>query len=558
MEFRKNDLVTLEIEDCGIDGEGIGKADGFTVFVKDAVIGDTVTAKIIKAKKNYGYGRLMEVLKPSPYRVEPKCEFARQCGGCQLQALSYDQQLVFKTNKVKGHLERIGGFTDIPMEPIIGMDELFHYRNKAQFPVGRNKEGKIVTGFYAGRTHNIIENRDCALGVAENKEVLDRVIAHMEKYGIEPYNEATGKGLVRHVLIRYGYFTKEVMVCLILNGNKIPKEEQLVKSLCEIPGMTSITINVNKKHSNVILGEEIRLLWGQEYITDRIGDISYQISPLSFYQVNPMQTQKLYAKALEYADLHGQETVWDLYCGIGTISLFLAQKAKFVRGVEIVPAAIENAKENAKLNGLENTEFFVGKAEEVLPREYKKNGVYADVIVVDPPRKGCDETLLETMIEMNPERIVYVSCDSATLARDLKYLCERGYELRKVCPVDQFGMTVHVETVVLLSHKKPDGHINVKIEFGEGEGKVPLDNIAKRAETYKPKERVTYKMIKEYIEAKYGFKVHTAYIAEVKRDLGLPMYDAFNAVEELKQPRKHPTAEKVEAIKDALKHFEVI
>ncbi len=558
MEFRKNDLVTLEIEDCGIDGEGIGKADGFTVFVKDAVIGDTVTAKIIKAKKNYGYGRLMEVLKPSPYRVEPKCEFARQCGGCQLQALSYDQQLVFKTNKVKGHLERIGGFTDIPMEPIIGMDELFHYRNKAQFPVGRNKEGKIVTGFYAGRTHNIIENRDCALGVAENKEVLDRVIAHMEKYGIEPYNEATGKGLVRHVLIRYGYFTKEVMVCLILNGNKIPKEEQLVKSLCEIPGMTSITINVNKKHSNVILGEEIRLLWGQEYITDRIGDISYQISPLSFYQVNPMQTQKLYAKALEYADLHGEETVWDLYCGIGTISLFLAQKAKFVRGVEIVPAAIENAKENAKLNGLENTEFFVGKAEEVLPREYKKNGVYADVIVVDPPRKGCDETLLETMIEMNPERIVYVSCDSATLARDLKYLCERGYELRKVCPVDQFGMTVHVETVVLLSHKKPDGHINVKVEFGEGEGKVPLDNIAKRAEEYKPKERVTYKMIKEYIEAKYGFKVHTAYIAEVKRDLGLPMYDAPNAVEELKQPRKHPTAEKVEAIKDALKHFEVI
>ena len=558
MEFRKNDLVTLEIEDCGIDGEGIGKADGFTVFVKDAVIGDTVTAKIIKAKKNYGYGRLMEVLKPSPYRVEPKCEFARQCGGCQLQALSYDQQLVFKTNKVKGHLERIGGFTDIPMEPIIGMDELFHYRNKAQFPVGRNKEGKIVTGFYAGRTHNIIENRDCALGVAENKEVLDRVIAHMEKYGIEPYNEATGKGLVRHVLIRYGYFTKEVMVCLILNGNKLPKEEQLVKSLCEIPGMTSITINVNKKRINVILGEEICLLWGQEYITDRIGDISYQISPLSFYQVNPMQTQKLYAKALEYADLHGQETVWDLYCGIGTISLFLAQKAKFVRGVEIVPAAIENAKENAKLNGLENTEFFVGKAEEVLPREYKKNGVYADVIVVDPPRKGCDETLLETMVEMNPERIVYVSCDSATLARDLKYLCERGYELRKVCPVDQFGMTIHVETVVLLSHKKPDGHINVKVEFGEGEGKVPLDNIVKRAEEYKPKERVTYKMIKEYIEAKYGFKVHTAYIAEVMRDLGLPMYDAPNAVEELKQPRKHPTAEKVEAIKDALKYFEVI
>ena len=545
MEFRKNDLVTLEIEDCGIDGEGIGKADGFTVFVKDAVIGDTVTAKIIKAKKNYGYGRLMEVLKPSPYRVEPKCEFARQCGGCQLQALSYDQQLVFKTNKVKGHLERIGGFTDIPMEPIIGMDELFHYRNKAQFPVGRNKEGKIVTGFYAGRTHNIIENRDCALGVAENKEVLDRVIAHMEKYGIEPYNEATGKGLVRHVLIRYGYFTKEVMVCLILNGNKIPKEEQLVKSLCEIPGMTSITINVNKKRSNVILGEEICLLWGQEYITDRIGDISYQIYPLSCYQVNPMQTQKLYAKALEYADLHGQETVWDLYCGIGTISLFLAQKAKFVRGVEIVPAAIENAKENAKLNGLENTEFFVGKAEEVLPREYKKNGVYADVIVVDPPRKGCDETLLETMIEMNPERIVYVSCDSATLARDLKYLCERGYELRKVCPVDQFGMTVHVETVCLLSKLNAKQHIEVDIHMDE----LDLTDAEKKA---------TYSEIKEYVLEHTGLKVSSLYIAQVKQKCGIIERENYNKPksDDAKQPQCPPDKEK--AIKEALKHFGMI
>lgn len=546
MEFRKNDLVTLEIEDCGIDGEGIGKADGFTVFVKDAVIGDTVTAKIIKAKKNYGYGRLMEVLKPSPYRVEPKCEFARQCGGCQLQALSYDQQLVFKTNKVKGHLERIGGFTDIPMEPIIGMDELFHYRNKAQFPVGRNKEGKIVTGFYAGRTHNIIENRDCALGVAENKEVLDRVIAHMEKYGIEPYNEATGKGLVRHVLIRYGYFTKEVMVCLILNGNKIPKEEQLVKSLCEIPGMTSITINVNKKHSNVILGEEIRLLWGQEYITDRIGDISYQISPLSFYQVNPMQTQKLYAKALEYADLHGEETVWDLYCGIGTISLFLAQKAKFVRGVEIVPAAIENAKENAKLNGLENTEFFVGKAEEVLPREYKKNGVYADVIVVDPPRKGCDETLLETIVEMNPERIVYVSCDSATLARDLKYLCERGYELRKVCPVDQFGMTVHVETVVLLSKGEVDSK-KIRVEFS-------LEDM----DMSEFQDGATYPQIKEYVLEHTGLKVSNLYISQIKRKCGIGVGKNYNLPksEDSRQPQCPPEKEK--AIREAFKYFGMI
>ena len=540
MEYRKNDIVTLKIEDCGIDGEGIGKADGFTVFVKDAVIGDTVRAKIMKAKKNYGYGRLEEIITPSPDRVEPKCQFARQCGGCQLQALSYEKQLEFKTSKVRGHLERIGGFTDIPMEKILGMDQPFHYRNKAQFPVGKSKDGRIITGFYAGRTHSIIENRDCALGVTRNKEVLDRVIAHMEKFHIQPYDENTGKGLVRHVLIRYGFFTDEMMVCLIINGEKLPGEEALVKSLRQIPEAVSVMVNVNKKRNNVILGEKVRLLWGQPYITDKIGEISYQISPLSFFQVNPYQTGRLYGKALEYAQLSGNETVWDLYCGIGTISLFLAQKAKMVRGVEIIPAAIENAKENARLNGFDNTEFFVGKAEEVLPEQFARTGERADVIVVDPPRKGCDETLLSTIIKMQPDRVVYVSCDSATLARDLKYLCERGYELKKVCPVDMFPNTVSVETVVLLSHKKPDGHINVKVEFGEGEGKVPLDNIAKRAESYKPKERVTYKMIKEYIEAKYGFKVHTAYIAEVTRDLGLPMYDAPNAVEELKQPRNGP------------------
>ena len=558
MEYRKNDIVTLEIVDCGTDGEGIGKADGFTVFVKDAVIGDTIMAKIMKAKKNYGYGRLMEILKPSPYRVEPVCLSARQCGGCQLQAVSYEEQKVFKEKKLRGHLERIGGFTEFPMEPLIGMDDPYHYRNKAQFPVGRNKEGRIVTGFYAGRTHAIIENRDCALGIPQNKDVLDRVIAHMEKYNIAPYDEATGKGLVRHIFVRYGFFTGELMVCLIINGQDLPHQRELVEKLCEIPGMTSISLNMNKKRSNVILGDKVKTIWGEDYITDKIGDISYEISPLSFFQVNPKQTWKLYSKALEYADLHGEETVWDLYCGIGTISLFLAQKAKFVRGVEIVPAAIEDAKRNAQINHIENVEFFVGKAEEVLPREYEKNGVYADVIVVDPPRKGCDEMLLKTILKMQPKRVVYVSCDSATLARDLRFLCDNGYELKKVCGVDQFPQTVHVETVVLLSHKKADSYIHIDVEFGEGEGKIPVDSIAKRAEAYKPKEKVTYKMIKEYIEAKYGFKVHTAYIAEVKRNLGLPMYDAPNAVEELKQPRKHPTPEKVEAIKDALRYFAVI
>ena len=558
MSYRKNDVLTVEIEDIGHDGAGIGKVDGYPLFIKDAVIGDVVEVKVMKAKKNYGYAKLLKIITPSASRVEPLCPYAKQCGGCQIQMMSYEEQLRFKENKVRNNLKRIGGFEEIPMEPILGMKNPFYYRNKAQFPVGYDKEGNLITGFYAGRTHSIINNRRCYLGVSENELVLNQVLDWMERNHISAYEEESGKGLIRHVLIRYGFTTKEVMVCLVVNGAGIPAKEDLIEGLRTIPGMTSITISSNTKQTNVIMGEKITLLWGQPYITDFIGNIQYQISPLSFYQVNPAQTKRLYETALEYAGLSGDETVWDLYCGIGTISLFLAQRAKQVYGVEIIPAAIEDAKRNARLNQIENAQFFVGKAEEVLPEKYEKEQIYADVIVVDPPRKGCEESVLDTMVQMEPKRIVYVSCDSATLARDLKYLCERGYEMKKVKAIDQFPQTEHVETVVLLSHKKPDGHINVKVEFGEGEGKVPLDNIAKRAEEYKPKERVTYKMIKEYIEAKYGFKVHTAYIAEVKRDLGLPMYDAPNAVEELKQPRKHPTAEKVEAIKDALKHFEVI
>ena len=567
--MNKNDIVTVEITDIGVSGEGIGHVDGYTLFIKDAVIGDVVEAKVMKAKKNYGYARLMKVITPSEYRVEPKCAFARRCGGCQIQEMSYDRQLVFKDQKIRGNLERIGGFTkdqiDTVMQPVVGMEHPFGYRNKAQFPFGTDKEGNPITGFYAGRTHDIIANTDCALGVEQNKEILEIILQYMRENKIKSYDEKTGKGLIRHVLIRYGFKTKEIMVCLVVNGKKLPKAERLIEKLIQIEGMTSITISPNTRRDNVIMGDSYEILWGQGYITDYIGNVKYQISPLSFYQVNPVQTEKLYGLALEYADLKGDETVWDLYCGIGTISLFLAQKAKQVYGVEIVPQAIDDAKENAKINAIDNAEFFVGKSEEVLPeyyaeyeREHNGETAHADVIVVDPPRKGCDETLLETIVKMQPEKVVYVSCDSATLARDLKYLCANGYEIRMCRGVDQFPQSVHVETVVLLSHKKPDGHINVKVEFGEGEGKVPLDNIAKRAEEYKPKERVTYKMIKEYIEAKYGFKVHTAYIAEVKRDLGLPMYDAPNAVEELKQPRKHPTAEKVEAIKDALKHFNIV
>ena len=462
--FKKNDTVTIEITDMGIDGEGIGKVDGFTLFVKDALIGDVAEVKVMKAKKSYGYARLMKLVTPSPDRVEPVCSVARQCGGCQIQALSYAKQLEFKQNKVRGNLIRIGGFDealiDEIMEPIGGMEEPFHYRNKAQYPVGTDKEGNLIAGFYAGRTHQIIPNLDCALGDTGNKEILEKILAFMKEYGLTAYNEETGKGLVRHVLIRKGFTTKEIMVCLVINGKKLPHSEALAAVLAEIPGMTSITYSINQENTNVIMGEVICPVWGQTFITDYIGNVKYQISPLSFYQVNPVQTEVLYGQALQYAGLTGEETVWDVYCGIGTISLFLAQKAKKVYGVEIVPQAIEDARKNAKLNGIENAEFFVGKAEDVLPQYYKDyakahpgENAHADVIVVDPPRKGCEESVLETMVHMQPERIVYVSCDSATLARDLKYLCENGYGLEKVRAVDMFPHTGHVETVVLMSRK---------------------------------------------------------------------------------------------------------
>ena len=564
LNLKKNQEVSLTIEDFTKEGEGLGKYQGFPLFVKDTVIGDEVKVSITKLKKNYGYARLVEIIKPSEDRVTPLCPVARQCGGCKLQQISYDKQLHFKKGLVEGCLTRIGGFEkeDIEqkMEPVYGMKEPWHYRNKAQFPVGYDKEGNLVAGFYAGRTHSIVANTNCAIQAKVTHLIVEKVLTYMRENKISAYDEKNHSGLIRHILTRVGFTTGEIMVCLIVNGTakQLKNINKLVDKLKEIEGMTSIIVNTNTDKTNKILGLHCETVWGQDYIEDYIGDIKYQIGPLSFYQVNPQQTKVLYSKALEYADLKGQELVWDLYCGIGTISLFLAQKAKQVYGVEIIKEAIDDARRNATLNHMDNVEFFVGKAEEIVPAQYEKTGIHPDVIVVDPPRKGCDAALLNTMLDMAPERIVYVSCDPATLARDLKILCAEKYTLEKVAVVDQFSHSVHVETVVLLSHKKPDGHINVKVEFGEGEGKVPLDNIVKRAEEYKPKERVTYKMIKEYIEAKYGFKVHTAYIAEVKRDLGLPMYDAPNAVEELKQPRKHPTAEKVEAIKDALKHFEVI
>ena len=491
MEFQKNQLFTTEIIDMSTEGEGIGKIDGYPFFIKDTIIGDQVEFRAIKLKKNYGYGRLEKVISPSPFRVAPPCSFHRQCGGCQIQAMSYEQQLIFKQNKVRNNLLRIGGFQkemlDQIMEPIVGMEEPFRYRNKAQYPIGVDKEGNPVAGFYAGRTHSIIANTKCLLGVDENQTILEIILQYMKEFHVSAYDEESGRGQVRHVLIRKGFTSGEIMVCLVIQKKKsgkseewLPYQEELIRILTAIPGMTSISVSINCEKTNVIMGDEIHTLWGKERINDtifvrdvdncfaRTGDgITFSISPLSFYQVNPVQTEKLYSLALSYAGLTGQESVWDLYCGIGTISLFLSGKASKVYGVEVVPQAIEDARQNAINNGITNAEFFVGKAEEVLPEFYRsKDGVlgsegeigqdrenmlHPDVIVVDPPRKGCDEMCLNTMLKMAPDRIVYVSCDSATLARDLRILCDGGYELKRVRPVDLFAQTVHVETCVLLT-----------------------------------------------------------------------------------------------------------
>lgn len=450
----KNDQVEITIEDIGAEGEGIGKYQGYTLFVKDTAMGDRALVQVTKAGKTYGYARLIKLIASSPYRVEPRCPIAAKCGGCQLQHIDYEKQLEYKENKVRNCLTRIGGFENVAMEPICGMEEPFYYRNKSQFPVGRGKDGRVVIGFYAGRTHSIIDTEHCYIGAEVNDKIISFMRSFIEKYKLEPYDEAEHKGLIRHIITRVGYSTGEIMVCLVINGTKLPHKEELVQGLLKIEGMTSICLNVNRDKTNVILGNEIIPIWGEPYITDRIGSVSYRISPLSFYQVNPVQTKKLYDIALEYADLHGDETVWDLYCGIGTISLYMAAKAKKVYGVEIVPQAIEDAKVNASINSINNAEFFVGAAEEVLPRKYKEENIYADVIVVDPPRKGCDQSLLDTIISMAPKRVVYVSCDPATLARDLKILCEKDYKLVKVRAVDQFGHSVHVETVALLEREK--------------------------------------------------------------------------------------------------------
>ena len=570
MAYEKNDMVTVTIEDVGMEGEGIGKIDGFPLFIKDAVVGDTVEAKIIKSKKNYAYARVEKVVTPSPFRVEPPCKSHRQCGGCQIQALSYDRQLAFKQDKVRNNLLRIGGFSeaevDRVMEPVVGMENPLRYRNKAQYPFGTDKQGNPITGFYAGRTHSIIPNTECYLGRKENWEILQTILVYMKEYHVNAYDEETGKGLIRHVLIRTGFYTGEIMVCLVINykGKKesyLPQQDKLLEKLALINGMTSVSVSINTERTNVIMGKEIHTIWGSDTITDKIRvrdtekedmpytgeELTFSISPLSFYQVNPMQTEKLYSLALEYAGLTGKESVWDLYCGIGTISLFMALRAKEVYGVEIIPQAIDDARQNAVRNHIANAEFFVGKAEEVLPAAYEKEESHPDVIVVDPPRKGCDEKCLDTILKMAPSRIVYVSCDSATLARDLKLLCAGGYRLERVRPVDQFAHTVHVETVALLSKlHEAKHHVNVRLDMDE------MDLTAAES-------KATYEEIKKYVaEHNDGMKVSNLYIAQVKRKCGIEVGENFNLPKSEDSRQPQCPKEKEDAIVEALKAFKMV
>ena len=551
-EISKNSFATVEITDLSSEGMGIGRVNGMAVFVPKSAVGDKLKIKFTKVKSHHAFAIIDEIITPSLDRVLPDCSASRLCGGCVTRHITYQSETALKQKRVEETMRRIGG-VEISANDIL-VSSPVRYRNKAQYPV---RDG--VLGFYAPHSHRCVPCNDCLLQPQEFTALCNEFKNFISEYRITSYNEETKKGLVRHFYIRKGFVTGEIQVVVVINGDTFPHIDMLCNRFKEICGdnLKSVVINKNTKNTNVILGDTCQTVYGNDYICDILCGVKVRLSPHSFYQVNHSAATLLYKKAGEYAKAK-DAVVLDLYCGTGTIGLSMAKEAKQIIGVEIVEAAVLDAKVNAKENGIHNAEFICADATKAAQMLEKRN-LKPDVVILDPPRKGCDKDLLYTVANnFSPERIVYVSCDVATLARDIKILGELGYAIKEYTPVDLFPRTAHVETVVMLSHKKPDSVINVKVEFGEGEGKVPLDNIAKRAEAYKPKERVTYKMIKEYIEEKYGFKVHTAYIAEVKRDLGLPMYDAPNAVEELKQPRKHPTPEKVEAIKDALKHFEVI
>ena len=645
--YKKNDLVALEITDLTEEGQGVGKCDGLVFFVKGSVMGDVVEAKILKVKKNYAYAKVEKLLEASPYRVTPLCPVAGKCGGCQLQHLSYEKELAWKEDRIAQSLIRIAGIPEEEVhakgEGILG-GKTERYRNKAQYPVQNGKgirEEKtagggapvknkkeseneqesyepLCMGFYGFHSHRIIETKDCLINSAENPLILRCIKNWAREYQIPGYEEETGKGLLRHIFLRKGFSTGEILICLVLNGKSLPHGKELWEKLqglslsaeevglqrgedvscgmdaqseadgrcgvdtereadihCgvdaqseadvhygknrKVPGkIVGLSMNINEGRGNAILGRETLCLYGKDSIEDKIGELSFSISVPSFYQVNPVQTEKIYGKALEYAALTGEETVWDCYCGIGTISLFLAQKAKQVYGLEIVPEAIENAKKNAEKNGLYNTEFYVGAAEEVLPKwveEQKRElsakgadrgiGDMVDVVSLDPPRKGCDEACLSAVLELSPKRIVYVSCDPGSLARDIKYLGEGGYKLEKWVGIDNFPRTGHVETVALLSKLDVDKHIDVEIKLDE----LDLTSAESKA---------TYAEIQEYVWGKYELKVSTLCIAQVKKKCGIKLREHYNKSKKENQVIPQCTPKKEKIIVEALNHFKMI
>ncbi|OIJ18668.1 23S rRNA (uracil-5-)-methyltransferase RumA [Anaerobacillus alkalidiazotrophicus] len=449
----KNEIVEVIIEDLTHEGAGVAKIDGYALFIPKALPGERARVKVIKVNKGYGFGKLIEVIEKSDERIDDiPCPIFQNCGGCQLQHLSYEGQLKQKQKQVRDVLERIGKITDVTVHPTLGMSEPWRYRNKAQVPFA-DREGGLVAGFYQERSHEIIDMNACLIQHEENDKVVQAVKEVASKFGVRGYDEKSHKGTLRHVVARYGVNTGQLMVVLVTRSKELPNKTNLIEEIREkLPNVTSIVQNINTKRTNVIFGDQTVVLWGEDYIYDMIGDVKFAISARSFYQVNPEQTKVLYDKALDYAELNGSETVIDAYCGIGTISLFLAQKAKHVYGVEIVPEAIDDAKRNAKLNGMTNVDFAVGGAEKVIPWWYTQ-GIRADTIVVDPPRKGCDDALLDTIIKMKPKRVVYVSCNPATLARDLRVLEDGGYKTVEVQPVDMFPHTTHVECCSLLIYE---------------------------------------------------------------------------------------------------------
>ena len=540
--LKKNDRIKLNIESCSSNGSGVGHHEGMAVFVPATAVGDEITAHILKVKKTYAYAKVESVLTPSPDRIDAECPVYLKCGGCVFSHMVYSAETKIKASHVAECFKRIGG-VEPEFEPIIAAENDKRYRNKAQFPVSL-ENGEIRTGFYSSHSHRVIHCPDCLLQPEEFEKILGVFAAYVKDNGVTVYDETAHKGLLRHIYLRKGTKSGEIMVCAVINGNKLPNENKLVSALTECnKAIRSIIVNVNKEKTNVILGKTCRTLWGEDYITDILCGLTFRISPLSFYQVNRDQAEKLYSKAAEYAALSGSETVLDLYCGAGTIGLSMAKNAKEIIGVEIVPEAIEDAKINAQINGITNTRFICGdaaKAAEIL----KNEGIRPNVIILDPPRKGCSPDMINTAAQMQPERIVYVSCDPATLARDCGLFAALGYIAAKATPVDMFPRTGHVETVVLLSQRRPDTHIDIKLDLSE------LDITS--AET-----KATYQEIKDYVLDKHGLKVSTLYISQVKAKCGIIERENYNKGKEGHRVPKCPK-EKEEAIMDALIHFNMI